>query len=118
MLIFTTSETIRHGIHDYAARLPVRALVRYAALIETEPIAWLFVIQPGDTSKLLTQLRSQPFDSWEYVDRLDGWYEAVFIVSDDGFGHVVLVPDQPEIDQTILTLCREGAAQSRGVTDD
>jgi len=48
--------------------------------------------------------------NFEYVERHGGaWFEAVTIVSDDGFGIVLLVPDRPDIDPTLLGLLRNHA---------
>lgn len=110
MLILTTSKAVRHTAATYAEHVPVQVLERYAALIETEPIAWLYILQPGDSAELLATLRGQPFETWEFINYADGCFEAVFILSDDGFGHVVLIPDQPEIDPDIISLCRAHAA--------
>lgn len=106
MHILTTSEAIRHAIDRSSVQLPIIILERYAALLETEPIAWVFVVQVGDSAELLEQLRGMPFASWEYIEKSDGWFEAVFIISDDGYGHVVLLPDQPEIDTLLLEPCQ------------
>lgn len=38
-----------------------------------------------------------------------GWTEFVFIFSDDGPAEVLLVPDLPGIDATLLELCRQHA---------
>ncbi|MXO52372.1 hypothetical protein GRI42_13760 [Erythrobacter gaetbuli] len=43
---------------------------------------------------------------WEYVDCAGGWFELVLVTGDDGFGYVVLVPDQAAIDPEILEYCR------------
>lgn len=112
MLILTSSTTIHHAVATYAASVPVQVLERYAALIETEPIAWLFIMQAGDSAELLHKLPGQPFDTWEYIECHDGWFEAVFILSDDGFGHVVLVPDQPDTDPNIISLCQAHAVEA------
>lgn len=106
MLILTTPEAIKRTVIDFGPAVPVKALRRYAEMIETEPIAWLFILQPGDRAGLLRKLRGQPFTTWEFIDRLDGWYEAVFIISDDGFGHAVLIPDTPDSDQDLLAICK------------
>lgn len=117
MFILMKSETIRQTIEVYAKHVPVQILERYAALIDTEPIAWLYILQPGDSAELLQALRGQPFETWEYIDRLDGWYEAIFVISDDGFGHVVLVPDQPDTDPNILSLCQAHAVEAESQDD-
>lgn len=47
-------------------------------------------------------------DNFEFVQRHPGgWFEAVVILSDDGFGLVLLVPDQPGIDPALLRLVRD-----------
>ena len=106
MLILTTSEAIRHAIVRYSAHLPVSTLERYASLLETEPTAWLFVLQKGDTAEVLARLRGKPFATWEFIERANGWFEAVFVISDDGFGHVVLLRDHPDGDPKLLETCR------------
>jgi hypothetical protein len=47
--------------------------------------------------------------NFEYVERHGTWFEAVTIVSDDGFGIVLIVPDRPDIDPTLLGLVRDHA---------
>jgi len=47
--------------------------------------------------------------NFEYVARHGAWFEAVLILSDDGFGIVLFVPDRPDIDQTLLGLVRDHA---------
>jgi hypothetical protein len=36
-------------------------------------------------------------------------YEMLFIMSDDGFGTALFVPDEPDIDPELLSFCREYA---------
>ena len=106
MLILTTAEAIRDAISVNRVALPTDALERYAALLDTEPIAWLFILQTGDTAAVLEKLRGRPFSNFEFVDRTDDWFEAVFVMSDDGFGHIVLLRDQPDTDSALLQTCR------------
>lgn len=115
MLVLTTSEAIRHAVGHYSASLPIQALERYAALIETEPIAWLFIIQPGDRCSDLEKLRTEPFSTFEFVEDYGEWFEVVIIISDDGFGHVVLIADQPHIDQELLEACRHALAEGNAL---
>ena len=105
MIILTRPQAIAHAINRYGADIPILALDRYRELLETEPVAWLFILQAGDTVGCLEALRERPFEGWEFIDHDDGWYEAVFIISDDGFGHVVLIPDQPDTDPTLRAIC-------------
>ena len=44
--------------------------------------------------------------SWEWIERHGEWFELAFILSDDGFGHVLLVPDIEGVDPILLALCR------------
>ena len=106
MLILNAPEAIRHAITFCTDAVPVETLGRYVEMLETEPIAWLFIVQPGDSAELLEKVRRQPFASWEYIDQSEGWFEAVFIISDDGYGHVVLLRDQPGSDPELLEMCR------------
>lgn len=47
--------------------------------------------------------------NFEYVERHGAWFEAVTIVSDDGFGIVLFVPDRPGTDRALLRLVRDHA---------
>lgn len=44
--------------------------------------------------------------SFEWIEHHEGYFELAFVLTDDGFGHVLLVPDQQGIDQRLLDLCR------------
>ncbi len=110
MLILTSGEALAHARQAYPF-IPPPILERYATLID---LAWLFIIQPGDSAADLATVRQRPFECWEFVLEERGWFEAVFILSDDGFGHAVLIPDQTGIDATLLTICRNHAEQAEG----
>ncbi len=47
--------------------------------------------------------------NFEHVARRGQWFEAVLILSDDGFGIALFVPDQPDIDADLLDLLRNHA---------
>ena len=104
MHIITTEAAI-----DAVTDPPLRAILdRYVDMMD---LAQIFIVQPGDTLATLAVARHQPFELWEFITSLPGgWYEAVFVLSQDGAGHVVLVPDQPDIDQALLDLCRANAS--------
>ena len=106
MIILTRPQAVTHAIEQYRTFVPVQTLQRYSEMLETEPIAWLYILHPGDTACCLEAIRRRPFEGWEFIDHDDGWYEAVFIISDDGFGHVVLIPDQPDTDPGLLAICK------------
>lgn len=79
------------------------------------------LVQPGDD---VTELLTNAIDgtigepSWEWVEHHGSFFEAVWILSDDGFGHVYLIPDNPGIDRALLTLCRRDATKPDGQPDD
>ncbi len=99
MLILTSGEALTYA----RPLIPPSIFERYANLID---VAWLFFLQPGDRIDHLQTLRGRPFEGWEFIELNDGWFEAVFVLSDDGFGHVILIPDQPTTDPELLALCR------------
>lgn len=43
--------------------------------------------------------------SWEWIQDHGGLFECVFVLSDDGFGHVLFVPDRPGVAPELLALC-------------
>lgn len=45
----------------------------------------------------------------ENVTHLSGWYEVVWIISDDGYGLVLFVQDHADTDQELLAACRQAA---------
>jgi hypothetical protein len=47
--------------------------------------------------------------SWEWIAHHVSYFELAFVLSDDGFGHILLIPDQYGIDPRLLALCREYA---------
>ena len=48
----------------------------------------------------------------EWVADRGTFYEAVWILSDDGFAHVALIPKRPEIAGELLEYCAEHATES------
>lgn len=106
MLYISTAETLAYILKTGCDPNLNTILTRYEEHLQDERIAELFIIQPGDVQSDLARCRGRPFELWEFIDRADGWYEVVFIVSDDGFGHVVLIPDQPDTDPTLRSICK------------
>lgn len=45
--------------------------------------------------------------SFEWIEDHSGWFELVFVLSDDGFGVVLLVEESEGVDPELLALCRE-----------
>lgn len=100
MLIIKTVAAL-NAVTDPSLR-PI--LERYADMMD---LAELFIVEPTDTLDTLTQARGWLFEDWEFIHHHpSGWFEAVFVLSQDGGGHVVFVPDRPDTDQALLQLCR------------
>jgi hypothetical protein len=90
--------------------------------IDLSDLTHFLIIQPGDTAEdaeheLGWSLLVNPVDgarfgqpdftpSWEWIEDHGGWFEAVFIISDDGFGVSLFIQDHPETDPALLALCR------------
>ena len=73
-------------------------------------LAQIYIVEPGDTPDALHQARGRPFERWEFIlQHADGWYEAVFVSSDFGEGHVVLIPENAGTNMDFLHLCRASA---------
>lgn len=85
------------------------------------------VVQPGDREAIVTKALGfsplcNPIDqarfgdpgftpSWEWIERHGDWFGMAFILSDDGFGHVLLVQDAEGVDPGLLSLCRSFASE-------
>jgi hypothetical protein len=90
--------------------------------IDLSDLTHFLIIQPGDTAadaerELGWSLLVNPVDgarfgqpdftpSWEWIEDHGGWFEAVYIISDDGFGISLFVQDHPATDPELLALCR------------
>ncbi len=87
--------------------------------LDLADIAHVIVVRPGDTLKEVeaaigvsisidldgVRLGDRDFTPpFEFVHRHGWWLEAVLILSDDGFGVVLLVPDRIDVDPALLSL--------------
>lgn len=124
---------------DAAARLDagVRAilalrLAQLAEYLDELPLADLAtfrVAEPGDTLASLSAQTGLPIahgwcddkpygtpdfaPAWDVLERHEteagAVFEFVFVLSDSGYAEVLLVPDRPDTDGTLLALCRRYA---------
>lgn len=90
---------------------PLRQLLtlRRDQLLEYEgydlaELAHFIVVQSGDTLATVEAEAGLPlaFPAFEFVQRHGYWLEAVLILSDDGFGISLLVPNRIDIDPALL----------------
>lgn len=98
----------------------VEELAGYGAEDIGELVHFL-VVEPGDTieaieaelgfSPLVNFVNGARFGdpgftpSWELAERRGSWFELVFVLSDDGFGWVVLVAEAAELASTLEIYC-------------
>lgn len=78
-----------------------------------QELGFFIVVEPGDTiNELDEQLGRSILDTTpEIVLEHPGWYQLVFIISDDGFGAEVFVP-KSGADPGLIALCRMYAVSS------
>ena len=81
---------------------------------DLEQLGTFIIVQPGDTFAALEQTVGAPITTedspnWEWLERHGTFFEAPIILSDDGYGHVLIIPDDEAIDPTLLALCRQHA---------
>jgi len=133
MLTLTTRAAVEAAINDTTLDPRLRAL--FASRVrqledDTEPgvelgdLAHFHAVEPGDDIPAVNAALGFPVDanlvdggrfghpdftpSWESIERHGcGWFEAVFVLSDSGFGQILFVPDTHGIDPCLLALCRD-----------
>lgn len=90
-----------------------------------DELAMFAVVQPGDPladiecaldMRLVADgdLAMTP----ELIERYSHWIETTFILSDDGFGLILLVEDGPATNATLLEACRKHLQHDNNPTND
>lgn len=74
-------------------------------------IGTFVIVAPGDTldeieTMLGLSIIIDGTPAWEWVARHGPILEAPIILTDDGFGHVLIVPDAEGMDPKLLAFCR------------
>ena len=88
-------------------------------------IVSFLVVEPGDTeAAIVGELGFSPLvnvidgtrfgepdftPSWEWIGCHGPWFELVYILTDDGFGTIVFVPNDPGVEFDLHALCLEHA---------
>lgn len=90
--------------------------------LELEALAHFIVFEPADTvAALEAELCFSPLQnfvdgscfgqrdftpSWEWIEAHECWFELAYVLSDDGFGVIVFLPNDEGVDPELLALCR------------
>lgn len=101
-------------------RLRVEQLTGYEGFA-LDDLAVFIIVEPGDnleaveaelrislTVNLVDGCRWPDPDfcpNWEWCEDHGALFELTFILDDSGYGHVLFVPKQVDVDPTILALC-------------
>lgn len=91
------------------------------AVNELADIACFVCVLPGDSLEAVEKAAGFPIvadgsPTFEWCLDHRGWLEAPIILSDDGYGVVLLVMDDPATDPALLAVLREHAAKAEGAT--
>ena len=113
MKIFRDSESIRSAVTTIPSIAPFLSsrlddLAEYDD-IELDQLVNIVVGELGDklddlSAALGFRAQDRPVD---VIEAHPGWFELTYVLSDDGFGVVVYVPDDPAIDPRLLSRCHE-----------
>lgn len=79
---------------------------------DLEHLGTFIIVQQGDTYPDVEQAAGFPIVSddtpnWEWIERHGSIFEAPIILTDDGFGRILIIPDDPSTDPHLLALCRK-----------
>ena len=119
----------------------IRGLVEqlFVTICDGEPYeydlhGYMIVVEPGDSVEALEKESSCPIlrnrhsdarfgdptfsPSFEFVAEHSGCYEAVYVLSDSGFGVDFFIPKTGGIDAELLALCARYAEPSPELTGD
>jgi hypothetical protein len=121
---------LEHTLPAPLAELIAARLATFGEYVEVDlsEVAHFLIIEPGDTlAMVIAELGFSPLTnlvdgsrygdpaftpSFEWLQDHGGVFELVYILSDDGFGKIIFVPDDPGIDFDLHMLCLEFADRS------
>lgn len=93
--------------------LDLRMLIEWRIRQIEESVPWdaailgpFILVEPGDNiDTLLAATGIATVTDFEFVDEHAHCYEAVWVVSDDGYGVDLFIPKRADIDPQLLALC-------------
>lgn len=70
---------------------------------------YFVVVETTDTVEMLTMRYQIHFNEarHEFVDHHAGFYEALFLMGDDGFGIDLVIPDNDMMDMELIRYCQQ-----------
>jgi hypothetical protein len=125
MQVIRTAEEMTHALASPDPELKQLLQAHWERLQEfedytLEELAQFIIAEAGDTlDDIMTACGWSPvgdgtFDQpVELIEQHSGWIEAVFILSDDGFGLVLLVEVADETDPELLAICNQHLQQPK-----
>lgn len=120
MLILRDQESI-----DALTDLTLRSLIqqRVESLSEFDDyelseLVIFLVVEPGDPLSALDEQLGFPVlgSGFELLEEHAGYYEIVFVLSDDGFGAEVFIPKHPGVDPELIAMCKACVAYATRAT--
>ena len=78
---------------------------------ELHELVTFIVVQPGDSIEAIDEQLGRPIlqGTPELLEEHPGYFEIVYVVSDDGFGIEVFIPKHPGVDPQLLSMCSTNA---------
>lgn len=122
MNIIRTSEAMARALDSPLDPELHELLGAYWASLEefgAELLAEVVIVEAGDTLEQVEQaygrrlVADRQFTfTVELITQHDHWFDVVWIISDDGFGLVLLIQIHPDTDARLLAACRHALATS------
>lgn len=111
-IIRTWAQPALWSTDDDIGRLLQERRKQLAEYGDLEQLGTFIIVQPGDTLQAIEQALGFPIvdddsPNWEWIERHGSIFEAPIILTDDGFGHVLIIPDETTTDPHLLALCRK-----------
>ena len=129
MIVIRTAEEMARALDaPLDATLKNRLQVHWQRLSEWEDfelreLAVFLIVQACDTLEQAQAAFGWPLvrDSKfcflpELAEQQGGWIEVTFILSDDGFGLIMLVQGDPDADNELIAACNNAIAAINGAT--
>lgn len=130
MLSLTDRDAVTAALTDPSLDPALRALIGLRVWqVDTDrsqplgDVLQVVVVQPGDPPDVIHEAVGFPIcwdqaeqPGWEWFNDHGTWLELAYVLTDDGFGLLVFVPDHPGVDHTLRFNCLAVADRPPGPT--